>query len=264
MIGYMRGAFGFNFDFCTNSGELTASGESNYIGGLFGATVRGAQASISYISNSYNVGKLVATTTTGTSWLGGMWGDLRVYEGSVLLMQNCFDYSERSYEKETKYNGGLCGFSDNTQLYREVKYCYVANANAEAEAAYDALGGWTPGPQLKMTECAVVDSNEATILNFNGEDSTIKAEMANIDAGVKALKLNDLSYIPGNEFAADPFVPVIEEEEEEPETEQEEAPADDAEEPAPEGCGSSLGATFAVLAMTAVCGMAVVGKKKED
>ena len=30
------------------------------------------------------------------------------------------------------------------------------------------------------------------------------------------------------------------------------------------GCGSTVSATFAVLALTAACGMAIVGKKKED
>ena len=39
---------------------------------------------------------------------------------------------------------------------------------------------------------------------------------------------------------------------------------DETTEAAEEGCGSAVGATFAVLALTAACGMAIVGKKKED
>jgi hypothetical protein len=100
--------------------------------------------------------------------------------------------------------------------------------------------------------------------------------MAAIDAAIAALELNEISFgydeeDPSQPSDPTPGTPDPEQPKPEDPKPEDNKKEDDTTTKAPDttaapsgGCGSSVTATFAVVAMTALCGMAIVGKKKED
>ena len=202
------------------------------------------------------------------------WGNY----GGDLALTWVHDYSYRIND-DVGINAGVVGNCANTELVKILEECYALNEE-ESEAYFTAVyGGTRNATTLSDLTCALVNS-EGEEVTFHTEATTFAKELARIDAVLASVdkvtgEFNDpyagLENTPSKPSTpSTPSTPDPSDDEDEDEDSKAEATVGGADEPdetteaAEEGCGSAVGATFAVLALTAACGMAIVGKKKED
>lgn len=285
---YAGGFFGVNpgnkakisflLRYCVNTGDITVQKGTNgtAIGGFIAKLTYDFAKSDNYLIEAYhcyNTGKLAAEMGGGvTCYVGGFIGHGNV--GGEMYLENIYDYSARVWTDAGRH-GGLVGDFANSECVKILKECYAANATDSANVYSTIYAATRSNSTLMDKGCSIVESVNSEI-SFRGEAKTLQAELDRIDALLESVdpvtgEYDDSYKDSAPSTPSTPSTPTDEETEAADDEAASSNKTDDAadadettEAPAEEGCGSSITATFAVMALTAACGVAVIGKKKED
>ena len=280
LVGKVKGNFNYQISHCVNKGELTITSTLNdrfYVGGILGTSEGltepdGAEGYMNtFIKACYNTGKLVTPDTSSYCYVGGITGYTIAIEGAEIVIECCYDVSPRqvSTMSEGKLANAGIGAASNSDLTKFVYTSYATNAEGSAHP-YTALVTWTRNVSAQVDRYSnFVETLDSEIIDGNGLVSTMRVEIAKIDAAIASQTEIAWTFVdpnPPSDDTTDDGNDDTTTPEDTTAASVETTPAPETTAPAAEkkGCRGALNSTYAVLALVSVLGFAFVAKKREE
>ena len=270
-------------DYCYNTGKLDASGASSVgtgaiVTGTIGTVGRHGAGSVVTIQNFYDASQRVVAANFGGSLSAAASFGFQNYNNVQVTLKDCFAAHQKvTMADPSNYDNGVV-YGDNKAYSSDFTEPVALNVYNNHSGLYANENSGVPTAVVTNNNSWMVASATAEItLTGAAAPTTINAEIAKINAAIAAMNVEPEQpggeqpggEQPGGEQPGGEQAGGEQTGGDQTNTTDETttAPADTTTEaPAEEkkGCGSSVSAMYAVLALTAIVGCAFVAKRKEE